>query len=271
MQTIPLETVTDATRPAIRVGDLVIDEGAIAGEMQFHPATDREAAAKAAARALVIQALLRQRAMVLGIEPGTVLEPDEAAIAVMLEQELQVPEPDDAACLRYHAANPDRFCDPVRLKVRHILLPAAPDDAETRDAQYHLGTTLIEALSENPERFTEFALTHSKCPSSSEGGDLGWLSPGQTVEELDRALTHLPEGLHDRPLASRYGWHVVTIDSRLDKQALPYAEVKTRVSHELKEQATRVALRHYLLALEAEIGVEGFSLSDDDVDSPLKR
>ncbi|WP_315857926.1 MULTISPECIES: peptidylprolyl isomerase [unclassified Halomonas] len=271
MKTIPLETLPATPRLSIRVGGAVIDEADIAGEMQFHPSSDREAAAKAAARALVIQALLRQRAEILGIETGTLHEPDERAIAVMLEQELQVPAPDDDACLRYHAAHPERFCEPARYKVRHILLAAAPDDVAARDAQLAQAETLIKTLRQRPERFTELAQRHSQCPSKDQGGSLGWVARGQTVSELDRALETLPEGLHDRALPSRYGWHVVWVDARLDRQPLPYAEVKESVQHELTEQATRVALRHYLLALESEIGVEGFTLADEDADGPLMR
>lgn len=95
--------------------------------------------------------------------------------------------------------------------------------------------------------------------------------PGQTVSELDRALEHLPTGLHDRPLASRYGWHVVCVDERKEKLALSFDAVRDRVLRELMEQATRMALRHYLLALEAEIGVEGFSLDEDGMDGSLMR
>ncbi|MDR9438172.1 MAG: peptidylprolyl isomerase, partial [Halomonas sp.] len=108
------------------------------------------------------------------------------------------------------------------------------------------------------------------CPSKEEGGDLGWLAPGQTVAELDRALQHLPEGLHDRPLASRYGWHVVTIDRRVEGRELPYEQVAEHVRHSLREQATRRALRHYLLALEAEIGVEGIALDDDSASALMQ-
>lgn len=269
MQTIPLETVTDTSRQAIRVGDVVIDEGAIAGEMQFHPAADRGAASRAAARALVIQALLSQRAAALSLAENVRAEPDEAAIAAMLERELDIPEPDEDACMRYYAAHPERFSQPTRLRVRHILLAAAPDDAKARDAQYHLGTTLIERLTKDPERFTEFVQRHSQCPSRDEGGDLGWLSSGQTVEELDRALQHLSVGLHARPLASRYGWHLVMICDRVERRLLDYADVSDRVKRDIREHATRMALRHYLLALESEIGVEGFSLAEDEADGPL--
>lgn len=272
MQMIEIEQLPGRyAPPLVKVGDKAIDEDSIAREMQYHPAASADEAKLSAARALVVRELLRQRAVELGLTAETDDEGDiDAAIVALLEQELDVPEPEEAACRRFFDAEPERFSAPTRLAVRHILLAAAPDDAEARDAQYRLGETLIEELKAIPERFTEFAMRHSACPSKSEGGELGWLAQGQTVAELDRALQHLPEGLHDRPLASRYGWHVVSIDARAGGQRLPFEEVAERVRHTLREQATRRALRHYLLALEAEIGVEGVELDDDAAGSLMQ-
>ncbi|WFM71188.1 peptidylprolyl isomerase [Halomonas sp. CKK8] len=261
-----------ATPPPIRVGEATIEEAAIAEEMQYHPADSAGTAQLKAARALVVRELLRQRAAALGVAEaaGEAVDEADAAIAELLERELEVPEPAEADCRRFHAAHPERFSEPTRLRVRHVLLAAAPDDAPARDAGYRLGEKLVRELQAVPERFTEFAQRHSACPSKEEGGDLGWLAPGQTVAELDRALQHLPEGLHDRPLASRYGWHVVTIDQRVEGRELPYEQVAEHVRHSLREQATRRALRHYLLALEAEIGVEGISLDDDSASALMQ-
>ncbi|MGE4533068.1 peptidylprolyl isomerase [Halomonas sp.] len=265
MQKIDIEMIPGgASPPPIRVGEATIPEADIAQEMQYHPADSAGSAQLKAARALVVRELLRQRAAALGLaEAGADLDEDDAAIATLLEQELDVPEPSEEDCRRFHAAHAERFSEPTRLKVRHILLPAAPDDAEARDAGYRLGEKLVKQLGEHPERFTEFAQRHSACPSKDEGGELGWLAPGQTVAELDGALQHLPEGLHDRPLASRYGWHVVSIDARQEGRELPYEQVAEHVRHSLREQSTRRSLRHYLLALQAEIGVEGVSLDDE--------
>ncbi|MDT8879310.1 peptidylprolyl isomerase [Halomonas saccharevitans] len=266
MQKIDIEMIPGgASPPPIRVGEATIAEAAIAEEMQYHPADSAGTAQLQAARALVVRELLRQRANALGLAEATSEAIDEAddAIAALLEQELDVPEPDEADCRRFHAAHAERFSEPTRLKVRHVLLAAAPDDAPARDAGYRQGETLIRELEAAPERFTELAQRHSACPSKEAGGELGWLAPGQTVAELDRALQHLPVGLHERPLASRYGWHLVSIDERQEGRELPFEQVAERVRHSLREQATRRALRHYLLALEAEIGVEGLSLDDD--------
>lgn len=257
MQQIAIETLPSGGAP-IRVGEIAIDEAEIAREMQHHPADSADGARDGAVRALVVRELLRQRAQMLGLDGD-----DEAAVATLLEQELPIPEPDEADCRRYFDAHRERFGEPARLSVRHILLAAAPDDAEGRDAGYRQGSALIDELAEHPERFTDLARRHSACPSKESGGELGWLTPGQTVAELDRALQTLPQGLHDRPLASRYGWHVVCIDERHDACPQPFEAVAERVRHTLCEQASRRALRHYLLALEAEIGVTGFRLDDD--------
>lgn len=270
MQRISVENLPGSTAAAtIRVGKAAIDEAAIAEEMQYHPAASVGEAQILAARALVVRELLRQRAKALGLVP-VVDDEEDQVLAALLERELDVPAPSEAACQRFFETHRKRFSEPARLRVRHILLPAAPDDAPARDAQYRLGQTLIQQLQEIPERFGEFAQRHSACPTKDEGGELGWLLPGQTIGELDRALAHLPTGLYERPLASRYGWHVVSIDERIEGRALPFAHVAERVRHTLIEQATRRALRHYLLALQDEIGVEGITLDDDSAGSLMQ-
>lgn len=270
MQMIDIEQLPgEATSPAVSVGGQPVSEDEIAQEMQYHPADSAGSAQLKAARALVVRELLRQRAAALGLlQEGD--DADDQAIAALLEQELAVPEPSEDDCERFYATHPERFCEPSRVNVRHILLAAAPDNAEARDAQYHQGVKLLETLSQTPERMTEFAQRYSACPSHEQGGELGWLVPGQTVAELDRALQHLPEGLHDRPLASRYGWHLVMVDAREDGRQLAYSDVADRVRLSLHEQATRRGLRHYLLALEADIGVEGVALDDDSGDSLMQ-
>ncbi|WP_444999978.1 peptidylprolyl isomerase [Halomonas mongoliensis] len=273
MQKIDIEMIPGgASPPPIKVGAVTIEEADIAQEMQYHPADSAGTAQLKAARALVVRELLRQRAAELGLAEvsGEALEEGDAAIAALLEQELDVPEPSEEDLRRFHAAHVERFSEPTRLKVRHILLAAAPDDAEARDAGYRQGEKLLKELAAAPERFTEFAMRFSACPSKEQGGELGWLAPGQTVAELDRALQHLPEGLHDRPLASRYGWHLIAIDERVEGRELPYEQVAERVRHSLREQSTRRSLRHYLLVLESEIGVEGVALDDDSANSLMQ-
>src|SRR5690554_7466755 len=97
MQKIDIEMIPGgASPPPIKVGAVTIEESDIAQEMQYHPADSAGTAQLKAARALVVRELLRQRAAELGLAEvsGEALEEGDAAIAALLEKELDIPEPD---------------------------------------------------------------------------------------------------------------------------------------------------------------------------------
>ena len=79
MQKIDIELIPGgASPPPIRVGEAIIEEAAIAGEMQYNPADSAGSAQLKAARALVVRELLRQRAAALGLAEGAGSEIDES-------------------------------------------------------------------------------------------------------------------------------------------------------------------------------------------------
>src|SRR6185437_10956412 len=194
----------------ISVNDTTISEQAIAGEMQLHPAPTREQALHEAATALAIRALLLGEAARLGVvdEDG-----EEAAIRTLLAQEVQVPQPDDAACRRYHAANRARFRSPDIYEAAHILFPAPPDDASACARAKTEAEALLAILRDAPQRFAELARAHSACPSGANGGLLGQQSRGDLVPEIETFIMALEEGqICPMPISSRYGIHVLRLD-----------------------------------------------------------
>ncbi len=268
MQLIPVGTAGETRNqfPPVIVGDTLIPEQDIAREMQHHPAEDVADAWHEAARSLVIRELLLQQAARLQLPEG--LE-EEERIARVLEQELQVPEHTDEDCERFYGANPDRFRSPTILAVSHILLAAAPDDIEERMRQEALGRQLLEALGEGRYGFSDLAREYSACESRHQGGSLGQIIKGQTVEEFERVVFSLEEGLSPDLVESRYGWHIVRVDQRLDGEPMPYETVKPRIRQYLSESVTRRAFRQYLQVLAQDTGVSGIDLELPD--SPLMQ
>src|SRR3546814_3327461 len=126
------------------------------------PAESREDAVYQAARALVIRELLQQRIAELGLalQVGAGENEEEAATRLLLEREVQVPQCDEATCLRYYESNRARFHSAPLLAVRHILLECAPDDAAARDQAHGQAEVLLERLDEFPGSFAELALNH---------------------------------------------------------------------------------------------------------------
>ncbi len=57
--------------------------------------------------------------------------------------------------------------------------------------------------------FAELAKKYSQCPSAKDGGDLGWLTGGKTVEEFEEALAVLQPGQVSKPVRTRFGYHLI--------------------------------------------------------------
>lgn len=255
--------------PIVSVNGVQITPEAMAQELQYHPAESREEAVFLAARALVIRELLQQRIRELGVllEVGAGENEEEAATRLLLEREVKVPDCDEATCVRYFKSNRGRFHSAPLLAVRHILLECAPDDAEARHVAHSQAEVLLLSLQESPASFADLALKYSACPSKAQGGSLGQVSKGQTVPELERQLFTLAPGLASKPLESRYGWHVICVDQRIEGQPLPYEAVATAIRTQLQQGVWQKALVQYLQTLIGAADVRGIALQG--ADSPL--
>ncbi|MET1077621.1 MAG: peptidylprolyl isomerase [Pseudomonas sp.] len=255
--------------PRISVNGLPIAPEAIAQELQYHPAESREEAVFLAARALVIRSLLQQRILGLGlaVQTGPGESEEEAATRLLIEQEVALPDCDEDSCRRYYESNRPRFFTAPLLAARHILLECAPEDGEARSLAREKAEQLLGLLQQDGGCFAELAAAHSACSSKNQGGTLGQISKGQTVPEFERQLFKLPAGLAGQPLESRYGWHVVSVDQRLEGQALPYDVVAGSIRQQLQQGVWQKAVAQYLQTLIGAAEIVGIQLQG--ADSPL--
>ncbi len=271
----------------IRVNQTEFDDSAIIKEMQYHPAETHTEAKNKACEALIIGELLKQRAAKLNLRQSETNFEDccsggacagahedtpansESFLDQLLETEVEFPTATDEDCRQYFEANPKKFSTSPLVEASHILLDAAPDDAQARSEANELAIQLIARLQAQPDLFAELAGMHSRCPSAKVGGQLGQLGKGQTVPEFERQVFNCAEGLASAPVESRYGVHVVFIHHREEGRPLPYEMVKQRIADYLNEKVRRKAIAQYIYALIADAEIEGF---DFDVSaSPLMQ
>ncbi|MFD3301904.1 peptidylprolyl isomerase [Aquipseudomonas alcaligenes] len=255
--------------PRIKVNGVAIAPEAIAQELQYHPANTRQEAIFLASQALVIRELLQQRISALDIRVRAAAgeSEEEAATRTLIEREVTLPHADEATCRAYFERNRSRYASAPLLAARHILLACPADDAEERSQARDQAQALIAELQAQPERFAELAMAHSACPSKEQGGALGQISQGQTVPEFERQLFRLPLGLAGQPLESRYGFHVVLVEQRLEGQPLPFEAVHKSICAELDQRVWQVAVAQYLKNLIGEADIQGILL--EGADSPL--
>jgi len=118
---------------------------------------------------------------------------------------------------------------------RHILLRSKDGvtDAELRQRLEALKTRIAGGAN-----FADLARQQSEDGSASNGGDLGWITPGETVPEFEQAMNELKPGQVSNPIQSQFGWHLI--------------QVLERRESELSGEKRKVAIRQALHARKAD-------------------
>ncbi|MEZ5817112.1 MAG: peptidylprolyl isomerase [Hyphomicrobiaceae bacterium] len=253
----------------VTVNGVTIPGATIAREAQNHPATKPIEAWLLAARALVVRELLLQEARRLGIASNRISDgegrretDEEALVRTLVEREIVTPVADEETCRRYFDRNRSKFSSSPLFAVRHILLVAAPKDVCGRSSAREKAARIISEVERDPGRFAALARLHSACPSRDMGGDLGQVSCGQTVPEFEQALARAPVGkVVGEPVETRFGFHVVIVDQRLDGQSLPFEIVHERIAGWLTEKAKRAAICEYISMLAGRSKISGIDLA----------
>lgn len=98
--------------------------------------------------------------------------------------------------------------------VRHILAKTneVVSENEARQKLIQIRDRLASGQS-----FAEMARLYSDDASSAKGGDLGWISPGETVPEFEQAMNQLKPGEISQPVRSQFGLHLIQVEDRRDQ------------------------------------------------------
>ncbi len=138
-------------------------------------------------------------------------------------------------------------------KVRHILI--APGEL-LGDKEALARLQQLRLRLENGDDFAQIARTNSDDRGSAlQGGDLGWVSPGQMVPQFEEVMNASSIGEFSEPFRTEFGWHVLEV---LDKRQYDGTdEVKRAKAREaVMERKREEAQRDWLRRLRDEAYVE---------------
>lgn len=135
------------------------------------------------------------------------------------------------------------------IKVKHILIaPDTTDDMSSEEKEKAEKTAKKEAEDiikklKDGEDFDKLAKKYSDDSSNAKkGGDLGWISTGDMVEEFDAAAFKLKKGKYTTsPVKTTYGYHIIYKVDEKDKPKLDEAKddiIETLVKNKLNEDPT---------------------------------
>ena len=118
---------------------------------------------------------------------------------------------------------------------RHILIKIT-EVMSDKEAE-----TKIDAIKErldNGEKFEVLARQFSEDSTASNGGDLNWVNPGDTVPPFENAMNTLKDGQISAPVRSQFGWHII--------------QVMERRSQDMSKESARLKARQEIRARKAD-------------------
>ena len=156
-----------------------------------------------------------------------------AAIADYLSR-VQIPE----TVLKKAYAERFKGTPLTEYRVRHILRKSRDEAAD-----------VIRRLQQG-EAFTTLMQNHA---ADGEGGELGWMSPGQMEPAIERAVAALQPGEYTaEPVQTDYGWHVVQLEEKRQIPQPSYGEMRAS----LLQEAQQARLSDYIRTLRSQADLE---------------
>lgn len=138
-------------------------------------------------------------------------------------------------------------------KVRHILI--RPNEIVS-DTEARRRLTEIRSRVEGGQAdFGDMARQYSSDGSAGRGGDLGWVYPGDTVPEFERAMNALQPGQMSEPVQSPFGLHLIQVLERRTDEASP-DRIRQAARNAIRERKSDEAFMDWLRELRDKTFVE---------------
>ena len=177
---------------------------------------------------MVNQKLLYSEASKLGFDkdPSVKKQLDdlkkELVIKAYLKKEIEEKvKVTDEDAKKYYEANKDKFKEPEKIMVSHILVD---NEAEAKD---------ILAKLKGGADFAALAKEKSKDPSKDRGGELGLLSKGMTVPEFEQAAFALQPGQLSAVVKTQFGYHIIKVTEKQPEKLMAYDDIKDQLKQML--------------------------------------
>lgn len=135
---------------------------------------------------------------------------------------------------------------------RHILIKLTEVVSEKEAKQKMDG---IKERLDNGTKFEDMARQYSEDGSANNGGDLGWVNPGDTVPPFEKAMNELAPGEISAPVRSPFGWHIIQVIERR-KQDMTKEAARLKARQEIRTRKSEEAYQDWLRELRDRAFVE---------------
>ena len=155
----------------------------------------------------------------------------------MVQQDLgKKAKPSQKEISKFYDENKDKFITPENAHVRHILIAFAEGDDDKVKAEKKAKIENLRQQVVGGADFAEIARKNSDCPSKENGGDLGLIKRGQTVQLFEDAVFAQEINAVGPVVTTEYGYHIIQVLERNLEKTVALEEVKSKISSYLEDQ-----------------------------------
>lgn len=148
--------------------------------------------------------------------------------------------------LAFYKQNPDKFTRGESVRASHILIGIdASASAEEKKKAGEKAEKLRKELLGGAD-FAALAKGNSTCPSSQQGGDLGFFVKGQMAPAFEKAAFALKPGEISDVVETQFGFHIIKLMEKKPAETVTFKEAKTRIEEYLKGQKISAAVAEYV-------------------------
>jgi len=152
----------------------------------------------------------------------------------------------EAEVRAFYDKNQDKFKQEEGVKASHILIgidekASADDRKKGREKAEKLKKELTGGAD-----FAALAKGNSSCPSSQQGGDLGFFGKGQMVPAFEKAAFALKPGEISDVVETQFGYHIIKLTEKKAAETVAFKDAKPRIEEYLNGQKINDAIQSFI-------------------------
>jgi peptidyl-prolyl cis-trans isomerase SurA len=152
----------------------------------------------------------------------------------------------------YYEANKEKYSEKEKVRIRQIFFAPPEDEAKRADIEAK-AEEVIERIKKG-EDFAKLASEFSEDPSREFGGDLGYVSRGSILKEIEEIAFGLKTGEVSKPFWSSKGLHIIKLEDRIEGKDIE--EVREEIKEILFERAFKLRYDEWIKKLREKAYIE---------------
>ena len=243
-----------------KVGKEVITENEVQKELENIGIKNDENLKNDVIESLTVQKILKQEAEKQGLdkEDSYKIELKRAErvllASMILEKDVyQKVSKDEVLLKKYFDDNKGKY-DFEQVKIAHIVIKNANMNETQKNEALKKAQGILDRVLKG-ENFYELARQFSEAPDAKWGGEIGFISKGDMITQIENVAFNNPKGVYNKVIETIYGYEIILIIEKKGKTP-EYNELSEEKKDELKDLLLNDYYNDYIKNLKKEYGVD---------------